>query len=216
VFELTGKIIVIEGLDGTGKKTQAKLLVEKMGAEYLAFPDYESPFGKLVAMHLKGELGSLDEVTPEAASLLYAADRYQKKAEIEAKIREGKTLVIDRYSQASYGHQAGKFGEAEQRVEFVAWLKQMESRLPKADAIVFLDLPVEASAKLREGREAKHEGRDLNEESESHLNDSRTAYLEAAEREGWIVINCSANEGIRSVEDIHAEIMGALSENKVI
>lgn len=207
---------MIEGLDGTGKKTQAKLLVEKLGAEYLAFPDYESPFGRIVTMHLKGELGSLDEVTPEAASLLYAADRYQKRTKIEAKLCEGKILVIDRYSQASYGHQAGKFNEATQREEFVEWLKRVESRLPKADAIVFLDLPVEASAKLREGREAKHEGRDLYEEDDSHLRESRRAYLEAAEREGWMVIDCSAGEGVRSVEEIHAEITARLRESEVI
>ena len=216
MFELTGKIIVIEGLDGTGKKTQSKLLVDKLEANYYSFPNYAEPFGKLVTKYLQGELGSLEDVTPEAASLLYAADRYQKKAEIQAKLKEGKTLVIDRYSQASYGHQAGKFGGAEQRVEFVEWLKQVESRLPKADAIVFLDLPVEASAKLREGREAKHEGRDLHEEDDSHLRESRRAYLEAAEREGWIVIDCSDNEGVRPVEDIHAEIVARLSENKVI
>ncbi|MFA4946870.1 MAG: thymidylate kinase, partial [Candidatus Micrarchaeia archaeon] len=175
---MRGKIIVIEGTDSTGKKTQARELAARLKAagipaENAAFPSYESPFGALTADYLQGKFGSLSRVPVESAALLYSADRYQYKKEFEDKLAQGVWLVIDRYTSSSFGHQAGKLADAGERERCVDWLKAVESRLPPADCIVFLDLPVAVSLELKAKRAGKHAGTDLHEEDARHLEDSR-------------------------------------------
>jgi len=103
-----GKFIVFEGGDGSGKQTQAKLLVkylqrEEKDVELLTFPQYDTPFGSLVAKYLRGEYGSLESVPPEIPSLLYALDRFQVKDELTTGLASGKWFVADRYTQSNLG-----------------------------------------------------------------------------------------------------------------
>ena len=127
-------LIVLEGIDASGKNTQINLLYkklkeEKYDAELIEFPRYDTPFGEMVARYLRGEFGPRDKVSPELASLLYIADRYQFKDELFEKLRKGKILIANRYLQSNMGFQGAKLsGEA--RNTFIKWLDEVESRLP--------------------------------------------------------------------------------------
>ncbi|UCH88918.1 MAG: hypothetical protein JSV49_11885, partial [Thermoplasmata archaeon] len=132
----TGKLIVFEGPDGSGKRTQAELLMEhlhKLGvsAEYIEFPQYDSPFGSLVAQYLRGEFGVLNEVQPEIPAILFALDRYQFRPKIEEILSSGKYLIANRYSESNLGFQAAKFSGKE-KTAFIKWLDSLDGRMPKA------------------------------------------------------------------------------------
>ncbi len=155
-----GKLIVIEGISSAGKKTQAELLLarlksEGIKAELMHFPTYEKTlFGSLVGKYLAGEFGAKEEII-EVACLLYALDRYQFKKQIEEKLANNVFLVLDRYSQSNMGFQGAFFKGAEFN-KMIDWIECVESRLPKADAVVFLDTPRKITEKLIEKREKKN------------------------------------------------------------
>lgn len=129
---MTGKIIAIEGIDGSGKNTQAKLLVDNLrkqgfDVEFMSFPCYEETmFGKEIGAYLNGDFGSLDEVHPKLAALLYAGDRLEKKAFIKETIEQGKILVIDRYVSSNIAHQGSKVSAGADRENFCQWLSHLE------------------------------------------------------------------------------------------
>src|ERR1700720_3262175 len=117
-----GKLIALEGIDGSGKRTQLDLLAQALDARGVAtlrisFPRYESSFGKLVARYLNGEFGSLETVDPHLSALLYAGDRLEAKAEIQAELAAGKIVLADRYVGSNLAHQSGRL-PPEQREEF--------------------------------------------------------------------------------------------------
>jgi len=211
--------IVVEGGDCTGKTTQAKLLIEKLKAagkdiKILDFPTYEKTLGgQTVKWYLEGKFGSLDTVQPEVASLCYALDRYQFAKENWQALEEGKILIANRYTQSNIGHQGGKFKEQD-RIEFIKWIEAVEKRMPQPDIVIYLDLPVEISQKLKSGRAGED---DIHETDIQHLKDSRECYLETARRENWIIIDCkkSDEEDIRTIEEIHEEIIERLKEKGV-
>lgn len=227
-FETCGEgcFIVIEGGDCSGKTTQAGLLMEKLkedGQEvkYLDFPTYkETPGGKVVKWYLEGEFGELDEVPPEVACLAYAIDRYQFASENYKALDKGKILVANRYTQSNIGHQGGKFEDKQERVQFVDWIEKVESRMPQPDVVVYLDLPVKISLKLKEkrGENQETDGEDIHEADIQHLKDARECYLETAERENWITIDCVNEDGndIRDKSEIHKEIVKKLKERGFI
>ena len=135
-----GKFIALEGIDGSGKRTQIDLLASGLNARGLAtfrigFPRYESFFGKLVGRYLNGEFGALDAVDPHLSALLYAGDRLEAKLEIEAALSDGKIVLADRYIGSNMAHQSERVSP-EKREEFLAWLKHLEYglyRLPVED-----------------------------------------------------------------------------------
>lgn len=213
--------MVLEGCDCTGKTTQAELLIKKLkelGKEvvYLDFPTYEkTPGGTVVKWYLEGKFGTLEEVLPEVACLTYALDRYQFARENKKALNEGKMLVANRYTQSNIGHQGGKF-KGEERVKFIDWIEKVESRMPQPDTVIYLDLPVEISQKLKEkrGDNKGAKSKDIHERSIQHLKDTIECYLETAKRKGWIIIDCKqkAKDDIRSIEDIHSEIIEKLKK----
>ncbi|MDD5182103.1 MAG: hypothetical protein PHC66_02955 [Candidatus Nanoarchaeia archaeon] len=213
--------IVIEGADCTGKTTQANLLVELLKAsgkqiKVLDFPTYEKTLGgQTVKWYLEGKFGTLENVPPEVACLCYALDRYQFAKENYQALKEGKILVANRYTQSNIGHQAGKL-KGKARLDLIKWINQVESRMPQPDTVVYLDLPVEISQRLKQGREGtKGAGaKDIHEASIQHLKDTRECYLETPKREGWIIIDCKQKNAdeIRTVEEIHREIIGKLKQ----
>lgn len=218
---MKGKFVVIEGADCTGKTTQAELLVKSLigsgkQVKVLDFPTYEKTLGgTIVKWYLEGKFGSLREVPPELACLTYAIDRYQFARENQKALDEGKILVANRYTQSNIGHQGSKFsGDA--RLEFIEWIEQTESRMPQPDTVVYLDLPVEISQKLREKRgNGKGAGvKDIHEADTQHLRDTRECYLEVAKVEDWIIIDCKRPDAsdIRPAEDIQNEIVSRLKE----
>ncbi len=204
---MRGKLIVIEGADASGKKTQSKLLFEKIrqqgkAAELVSFPRYEAFCGSLVKKYLNGEFGSLKVVPPEFAALLYALDRYDATRGIECALQQGSIVVADRFTASNIAHQAAKFSGAEQQ-RFIKWIECLESRLPKPSLTFYLDVPVSVSQGLMqaEGRQ-----KDLHEENAAYLEKVRVVYLWLAKQRGWVKINCVKGGKLLSVEQIHSLI----------
>src|SRR3974390_3368535 len=144
-----GKLIALEGIDGSGKRTQLDLLAGELDARGIAtfrisFPRYESFFGKLVGRYLNGEFGVLDAVDPHLSALLYAGDRLEAKPEIEAALSSGRIVLADRYVGSNMAHQSARV-VPERREEFLSWLKRLEYELyalPPENLVIYLRVPV--------------------------------------------------------------------------
>ena len=212
-----GKLIVIEGTDGSGKKTQSKLLLERLNnggiiSKTFSFPDYDSPTGKVISMYLgkngfNREFGISNEVNPKIASTWYAFDRFSKKHEIEYSLENNCNVILDRYVDSNAGHQGGKFINPEERNAFFDWLYWLEYNnfgMPKPDITIFLYMPYEMSNALRINR---GEAEDGHESSEVHLRRAEASYLSLVKRNEWKKINCIDNsDNLRTKEDISEEV----------
>ena len=208
-----GKLIVIDGLDGSGKATQSALLVEQMakhnpkGARLISFPDYESPSAALVKMYLAGEFGSsAGEVNAYAASSFYAVDRYASyRQHWEADYKSGKDILANRYATSNMIHQMGKLPRNEWD-SFRKWVKEYEYGklgLPEPAQVLFLDIDPSLSARLLAARYHGDESRkDIHEADLKYQLQCRESALYAADKEGWQVIPCSENGEILPVEEI--------------
>jgi len=227
---MRGKIIVFEGTDSSGKATQSRLLLEhlqKSGivAEPLDFPRYESFFGSLVGKYLTGEFGTVESLPPEFCALLFSIDRYQLKYEIESKLEKGIFLVANRYVQANIAFQTAKFSSAEQQKEFLAWIECLESRMPKADTVVFLNMPTEAAQSLMNGNDRKKSYRkgkekDLHEANSEYLEKTRKIYSLLAKKQNWIEIECAEKKQgswiVKPVEAVQKEVLEKLRQRQII
>jgi len=212
------RFIVFEGLDSAGKKTQIKLFLEKLKGrevELLDFPAYSTRFGAVVGAYLRGEFGKKEEVGAELSALLYSLDRYQFKERMWKALEEGKILVSNRFTHSNL-FQAAKLPEGEW-LKFLEWIEMIDSRMPKPDVVVFLDMPPEVGQKLghkEDKGDGKLEGRDylkgkqfdIHEEDREFQAKVRKAYLKAAEMENWIVVSCAENGKIKPPEEIHTDI----------
>jgi len=210
---MNGKLFVVEGADASGKHTQAELLLERLKKENIdavsfAFPRYGLFFGKIVKKYLNGEFGSLDEVKPEFAALLYSVDRYDALPQIEKLLFEGKTIVCDRFSASNIAHQAAKFQGGE-REKFIEWIETVESRLPKPSLTLFLDVPVPVSKNLMQNRKRKQ---DIHETNVDYLEATRQVYLSLTKKQGWTKIECTADGLIKPREEIHEAIWQKVQE----
>lgn len=214
---MKGKFIVIEGVDCTGKTTQAKLLGDRLSrngskVKMLDFPAYDTATGQFLTKYLKGELGSLNKVSPYLATLLYSADRYQFAEENQKALDDGWILIANRYTQSNMAYQGAKFKGAK-RQEFMRWVNLVESNMPQPDDVVYLDLPVKVSQKLLSNREGiKGAGKDdIYENDIDYRKKVRKCYLEAADRYRWIVIDCRlGKDGIKPPQEIHNDIVARL------
>lgn len=198
-----GKLIVIDGLDGSGKSTQLEALYTRLqagGQPYreISFPDYAQPSSALVKMYLAGEFGNAaDSVNAWAASSFYAVDRYASYKKFwEQDYAAGKLIVAARYTTSNAIHQMSKLPR-EQWDAYLAWLADYEYvrlGLPRPDCVCFLDMPIEVSQKLLSGRYAGQEARkDIHERDVAYLQRCREAALYAAAHDGWCVIECAQN-----------------------
>lgn len=210
-----GKLIVLEGTDGVGKSTQFARLKEALSAKGIpftpaVFPRYSEPSSALIRMYLSGEFGTRPEdVNAYAASLFYAVDRYAAfKKDWGDAYGAGELIVCDRYTTSNAVHQGGKVANQE---EFFRWLYETEygkMGLPAPDLVLYLEAPIEVTEKSMRKREAQtHTAADIHEKDLNYLRTCRETGLQAAEFYGWQVIHCAANGAMRSIEDIHAEIM---------
>lgn len=215
-----GKLIVIEGLDGSGKGTQAALLtkaLEERGAAVrkISFPDYDSDSSALVKMYLRGEFGKdPDDVNAYAASSFYAVDRFASyKRDWGQFYREGGIVIADRYTTSNAVHQCSKLPEGEWDA-FLDWLFDYEYRLmgiPAPDKVIYLKVDPAVSQKLMTGRYAGDESKkDIHEGNLDYLNRSRMAAGYCSQKLGWHEIECSTDSGMRSVEAILADVMAAI------
>ena len=211
-----GKLIVIEGTDGSGKSTQFKLLTERVAAEgrefqKLVFPQYAEPSSALIRMYLGGEFGTKpSDVNAYAASAFYAVDRYASYKKVWGKwYEEGGLVLSDRYTTSNAVHQASK-EPAEKQGEFLKWLYEFEydkMGLPRPDLTIYLDVPTDFTEKMMRSREAAtNTTADIHEQDLEYLATCRRTGKAAAEFYGWTVINCVRDGQMRSIEDIHEEI----------
>ena len=211
-----GKLIVIEGTDGSGKSTQFRLLteaVEKAGYEFrkLVFPQYQEESSALIRMYLGGQFGTRpSDVNAYAASAFYAVDRYASYKKVWGEWYENGGLVLsDRYTTSNAVHQASKEPE-ENRAEFLRWLYEFEYDtlgLPRPDPTIYLDVPTDFTEKMMRRREADtNTSADNHEQYMDYLATCRRTGKAAAEYYGWTVIQCVQNGQMRSIEDIHGEI----------
>lgn len=214
------KLIVIEGVDASGKETQTGLLcqwLEESGKRTarLSFPDYDSPSSALVKMYLGGEMGSEPgAVSPYAASLFYAADRYASFKMKWAKLMEEDVYIIaDRYVTSNIVYQAAKFEDETEKTEFINWLRDLEYNrlgLPVPDKVLFLNMEPDAAAKLMSGRKNKITGdaeKDIHEKDAGYLRQVYDNACDVARRLDWIEIKCSANGEPRPIADISKDII---------
>ncbi|HXX44898.1 MAG TPA: hypothetical protein VEJ38_09230 [Candidatus Acidoferrales bacterium] len=213
---------MLEGIDGSGKRTQLEALTLAFARRGLAFseisfPNYSGFFGKLVARYLNGEFGSLATVDPHFSALLYAGDRLESKPAIEAALASGKTVLADRYIGSNLAHQGARV-RREKRGEFLAWLKQLEYAvyaLPAEDLVVYLRVPVAEAHRLigqKSGRDYTSLRHDLHEADVAHLEAAAEVYDELAREPNWLRIECfdAAAGTLRPPAEIHEEILAAV------
>lgn len=214
------KLIIIEGLDGSGKSTQTALLEEyfiKKGTAFkkIKLPDYESPSSTLVNMYLGGEFGSnADDVNPYAAGAFYAVDRYASfKLKWKTDYENGTLILADRYATSNSIYQMEKLDVSEWEY-YLKWSEDFEYNkigIPKPDLVIYLDMPVEISQRLMTSRYGGDEGKkDVHEKNVEFLKKCRKSALYAADVQGWKVIPCSDGESPRSIDEIHNDIINAV------
>jgi dTMP kinase len=219
-----GKLIAVEGIDGSGKRTQVELLRKGLTARghqtyVTGFPIYDSWFGKLVGKFLDGGFGALDKVDPRFTALLYAGDRFEAKGAMETALAAGKIVLADRYIGSNLAHQTARVGAAE-REEFVAGIEHLEYEiygLPRESLVIYLRVPAEVAQKMVARKKArvytvaKH---DLQEGSLRHLEEAAAIYDELAKRGHWITVECfdAERKAMRRPEKISAEILAAVQK----
>ncbi len=217
-----GLLIAIEGIDGSGKQTQAKLLELTLKADGFpvystAFPQYDSWFGSMVGKFLNGDLGLLESVDPHFTALLYAGDRFEAKSRLEAALNDGKVVLVDRYIGSNLAHQVAR-ARPEKRAEFLRWIEHLEYTIygmPREDLILYMRIPPAQSQKLVEhksGRSYTSAKHDLQEQSLHHLEDAAEMYDMLSRSRPWATIQCfdAQNNSVRLPEEIAAETLLAV------
>ena len=217
---MAGKLIVIEGLDGSGKATQSKLLYERMlqkgvPVRKVSFPAYESDASALVKMYLAGEFGTdPNAVNAYAATTFFAVDRYASYKKDWGKFYEdGGIVIADRYTTSNAVHQCSKLPR-EQWDQYLQWLFDFEYNLigiPEPDAVIYLQVDPEVSQELMSSRYHGDENKkDIHERNRSYLGRSRMAAEYCAKKLGWKTVHCVCQGTMRTMEEISNEVAEAI------
>ncbi len=222
---MSGKIIVIEGTDCSGKETQSKLLekyFQEKGKKCIRFefPMYDTPTGKIVggAYLGKEDIGEsffkegAVNVDPHVVTLYYAADRKYNWSKIQSYLEKEYYVILDRYTPSNLAHQGSKIKDKDERFDMYQWIDKLEYwllQLPKPDKTILLHVPYEISVELGKNRASK----DDHEKSEEHLKRAEEAYIELSELYNWDRIECVKNGTLRSVEDIQNEIIECIEKS---
>ena len=213
-----GKLIVIEGLDGAGKATQADLLMTRLRQNgyktgLLDFPQYgKTLFGDMVGLYLRGAYGNATKVNPYLASLLYAFDRWQAKPEIDRWLAEGRVIVSNRYTSSSAIHQTAKMADPQARTAYLIWLNEVEQKvlkIPKPDLTIFLDVPQMISRKLVRQKGVRGyigTGIDQHERSRKHQRDASDNAHHLVKKLGWKHILCTTKGKINTREQVAEQV----------
>jgi dTMP kinase len=217
-----GKLIVIDGTDGSGKATQVGLLIKHLKRDgrrvkIVDFPEYYTNFfGAFIGHCLSEQYYNFVKVHPKIASVLYAADRFESKDKIRRWLKEGNIVIANRYASANQIHQGGKIANVRKRESFLKWLTKMEYevfKIPKPDAVIYLDVPIPIVMKLiKERNKNRQRGylgkkKDVHEKDVKFLENSRKSALWLAKtQKGWVKIDCVKDKELRTRENIREEI----------
>ena len=217
-----GKLIVIDGTDGSGKSTQIALLVNRFKKDgykvkVVDFPEYYSNFfGKFIGHCLTEQYYNFVRVHPKIASVLYAADRFESKEKIEIWLKKGYIVIADRYVSANQIHQGGKISNVKKRQAFIKWLDEMEYKvfkIPRPDVVFYLNLSLPFILQLikERNKETKRsyvgKKKDIVEGDIEYLTNShKSAVWLAKTQTEFVQIECTAKSVLRTREDIHEEV----------
>ncbi|MDB5345721.1 MAG: tmk [Schlesneria sp.] len=217
-----GLLVAIEGIDGSGKGTQAACLLDSLRAEgtrcqLFSFPRYrDTQFGAKIGDFLNGRFGNLDQVSPFLVSLLFAGDRFESRQLLVDAIRDNDIVLCDRYVASNIAHQAAKV-VGEERTELIRWIQYVEHQLyglPQADCTLFLDVPVQHATQLialKAQRAYTDRAADLQEADSAYLQKVHDVYtLLAAEGTGWARIPCVESDRIKPVEEVAGDVRRVL------
>ena len=212
-----GKLIVIEGTDGSGKATQTRKLYERLrdlegNVRRVSFPNYESESSALIKMYLRGDFGGdAEAVNPYATAAFYAVDRFAGFVKWKNFYEHGGLILCDRYVGSNMAYQSAKITDELERVKFLEWLEDLEYecfKLPRPDLTIFLDMPPDVSAILR--RERGRE--DIHESDAEYMLKTYNAYKEIAQKYGWRFVNCANGNFARNTTDIHENVLALVEE----
>lgn len=223
-----GKLIVIDGTDGSGKATQADLLIRQLKKDgskvkVVDFPEYYSNFfGDFIGHCLSEQYYNFVKIHPKIASVLYAADRFESGDKIKKWLREGNIVVANRYASANQIHQGGKIANTKKRESFLKWLAEMEYgvfKIPRPDAVFYLDVPIPVVLRLIKGRnktevrgylgKKKAKKTDVHEKDVQFLENSRRSALWLSKtQKGWVRIKCMEGGTLDTKDNIHQRIYG--------
>lgn len=215
---MPGKLIVIEGADGSGKKTQTELLRTRMQTQgyrvaSLSFPQYGKKSAGLVEEYLKGTYGSAGDVSPHVSSLFYALDRYDGSFAIRALLESGTHVVLDRYVDSNAGHQGGKITNEQEREFFLNWLYDIEYntlKCPRPDLVIVLHLPAQESQRRIQARAIQNNTGplDIHEGNLDHLSSAEKTYLWTVQQNpsSHRLVECMENDRRLTREEIHEKI----------
>ena len=204
-----GKLIVIEGSDASGKKTQSNLLSLSLQQHNLkvsrfAFPIYDSPTGRIVSNYLNGDFGPQNAIDPKIASIWYMMNRFEHKAAIVDALLDS-MVICDRYVESNLGHQGGKIPDPAKRNEFFEWCEGIEyddMLLPRPDLGIMLHVPWRISFKFAAERGAV----DGHECDPNHLRMAEESYLQLAKRYKWHIVECTEQDNMMAIETIAAKV----------
>lgn len=225
-----GKLIVIDGGDGSGKGTQSVKLMEylqqaKIPAKLVDFPQYYNSFyGRVVARFLRGEFGSLASVSPYLASFPYASDRASVKGEMDEYLQNGGYIIANRYATSNLAHQSAKFTSKSEAEKYLQWDYELEykiNKIPKENIVLYLYVPWQIGLELTAKKSARkylgERKQDIAEEDKQHRIDAEKIYLQLCQRfEHWVQINCVENGRILSIEMVHQKILDTLRSKAII
>ena len=213
-----GKLIVFEGIDGSGKTTQSTMLLKhlqskKIPSAYISFPRYEdSMWAQMVKKFLSGQLGNLD---PYTASMLYAGDRMSASDEINQWLSVGKIVVCNRYVGSNIGHMSAKLKTSAERKKYILWLEKLEyseNNIPREDLNVLLQVPVTETKRLMGGRQL-----DIHERDSAYQREVYKVYDEFSKsRKNWTRVDCTKNGMFLTPDEIHKKILTVLSAKDIL
>ena len=206
-------LVAVEGVDGSGKGTQTRLLAERARGEGLevgvfSFPRYDdNPFGRLAGRFLDGDFG---DPAPDLAALAYAGDRWLAKPAIERALGGGGLVVCDRYVASNMAHQGARAAEADlpRLLEFITNLEYDVYALPRAELTILLDVPATTAHELvgrKDARSYTGDAHDLLEGDTGHLAAAQEVYRSLVD-ESWHVVDVVRGGDLRAPEEIAAEI----------
>jgi len=217
-----GKLIVIDGTDGSGKATQVDFLINRLkndGYEVrmVDFPEYyKNFFGAFVGDVLSEQHYNFINIHPKIASVLYAADRFESKDKIDLWLKKGYIVIANRYASANQIHQGGKISNLKKRQDFLRWLDDMEFKvfgIPRPNVVFYLSIPMPFVKKLLRERNKSNSRAYLGKKKDVHEKDSKfmensykSAMWLSKNQPGWLKIDCVKNNKLRSREDIHEEV----------